>query len=164
MLLKAWRRLSMGDTKPLPLFVVGDGPERAPLALLAEQLGLKEHINFTGFVKEVAQYFHLAHFFVLPSRSEGLPNALLEAMACGLPAVATHVGGIPKVVIDGETGLLVPPDDEEALADAIKRLLDSPSLCRKMGKAARRHIEAHYSIESVTDQHIALYQKVAGSV
>jgi glycosyltransferase involved in cell wall biosynthesis len=159
-LFRAWRRALRESAKPLPLLVVGDGPERESLESLAEELGLEEHIRFAGSVEEIERYYHLAQLFILPSRSEGLPNALLEAMACGLPAIATCVGGIPDVVVDGETGLLVPPDDEDALADAIERLLHDLSLRRRMAEAARRRIEAHYSIESVADQVIVLYQKI----
>ena len=101
-----------------------------------------------------------ADLFVLSSHSEGLSNALLEAMACGLPAVATAVGGAPEVIEDGVNGLLVPADDDAALADALLRLVRDPGVAGQLGEAARQTILARYSMEAVVDRYVNLYTEL----
>ena len=127
--------------------VVGDGPERARLEAIAGQLELAERVQFVGHQRDVRPWLAALDVFVLSSDWEGMSNALLEAMAAGLPVVATRVGGNPEVVVDGVTGLLVPPSDPDALAEAIVRLLRDPALRRRMGRAGRRRVEEHFNIE-----------------
>lgn len=104
---------------------------------LAKRLGIEEDVLFVGEVKrsDISYYFAACDVFVIPSLSEGMPNAALEAMACAKPIVATNVGGLPEIVIDGVNGFLVKPKDPEALAEKICILLDNEEMRLKMGKS-----------------------------
>ncbi|MGC9398865.1 MAG: glycosyltransferase [Anaerolineae bacterium] len=145
------------DVKAL---LVGDGVLRPAMEEKAHALGLSDSVIFTGIRRDVPEILALLDVFVLPSLWEGLPLALLEAMAAGLPVVATRVGGVPEVVVDGVTGLLVPPRDPHALADAILRLLRDPALRRRMGEAGRARVAAHFSVEQMVRKIEALYEQL----
>src|SRR5205085_12319852 len=106
---------------------------------------------------DVAPRLSRHDLFVLPSRSEAFPNALIEAMASGLPVVATDVGGIPEVVRPGINGQLVPPDDVGALADAVLALMDDPAGAAALGQAARAEVERHYTIDRMVERFEQLY-------
>jgi glycosyltransferase involved in cell wall biosynthesis len=140
------------------LLLVGDGPERAALAALAQRLGVAQRVEFAGFVENPAQAFARMDLFALPSLHEGLPVALLEAMAAGLPCVAAAVGGIPEV--EGGAGAirLVPSHAPQAWADALAELLASAELRRALGARARARIAARFSIEAAADAYAALYR------
>ena len=129
------------------LVVAGDGPLRA---LVPDALGFVSH-------DELERLYDRAAVVVLPSYREGLPLCVLEAMAHGRPVVATAVGGIPQLVEDGRTGLLVEPGDAEALRSALERLLSDPELRRRMGRAARARVQRMCSWERVTDETLAAY-------
>ncbi len=133
---------------------------RAHLERQAAALGLADRIRFLGFRRDVADILRAADVMVLPSRAEGLPLAVLEAMACGKPVVATPVGGVPEAVLDGVTGFLVPPDDPDALARGLLRLFRDPGLARRMGEAGRRRIEARFSLGRFLAQIHQLYDDV----
>ena len=122
--------------KDLTLDVVGDGPCKKSYIQLAQKLGVEDVVNFHGYVPlpNLFQYYKKAKLFVLPSRSESFGIVLAEAMACGLPIVATNVGAIPEVVKNGETGILVKPGDSSALSIAISKLLDNPQKRKEMGR------------------------------
>lgn len=137
------------------LLLGGDGPQRERLA--AEAFGLGERVELTGFVPDVADFMGRIGLFVLPSRSEGLGLVLVEAMASGRPVVATRVGGIPEVVLAGETGLLVPPEDPVALVLAIRRVLEDPELAARMGRAGRSRAEKLFSARRMAEQTRELY-------
>ena len=128
------------------LILVGDGPERAALAGDAARLGVADRIELRGWVAKDAlpEIYRGADIFVLPSRDEGMPNALLEAMAAGLPVVATRIAGSAEVVIDQETGLLVAPEDTEALTAALLRLITSESERARFGTAGRARVARGY--------------------
>jgi len=145
------------------LLLGGEGQQRAALAAQVERLGLQSRVRLTGFVSDVPAFLGQTGIFVLPSRSEGLGLVLLEAMAAGRPVVATRVGGIPEVVVDGETGLLVPPDDPSALAAAVLRLLRDPDLALRMGEAGRRRVEALFSARKMAEETAALYEELMAS-
>src|SRR5207248_3814804 len=115
------------------LVLVGDGPERAGVEAQVRELNLGEKVRFLGTRKDVAQLLHGADLFLLTSVSEGIPLTVIEAMAAGLPVVATDVGGLREVVADGLTGLLAPAKDAAALADCVWRLAGDPELRRRMG-------------------------------
>ena len=158
LLLDALARLAP-DHPDLRLTLVGDGPDRVSLQAEAEALGLAERVQFTGLLcaAEVAEALAAHDALVLPSFAEGLPVVLMEALASRLPVVATQVAGIPELVRDGETGLLVPPGDAEALAAAIARLLADPDLCRRMGEAGRARVLAEHDIDREAARLAALF-------
>jgi glycosyltransferase involved in cell wall biosynthesis len=137
--------------------ILGDGPCRAEFECDARQRGLADRVVFAGLRMDVQRLLAEVTLSVLPSLSEGLPNALLESMAAGVPTVATNVGGNPEVVADGVTGLLVPPRDGEALAAAMCVLLERPELARRFGEAARQRASACFSIERMVHETEALY-------
>jgi glycosyltransferase involved in cell wall biosynthesis len=143
--------------KPPYLCLVGDGPEHGRLAALVRARRLDHVVTLAGGVPDARALLASFQFAVLPSHQEGLPNAVLEAMAAGLPLVATEVGGVPDVVTDGETGLLVPPRDPSALAKAIERLAADPELRAAMGAAGRR-VAARLSVEECAARHEAAYR------
>jgi glycosyltransferase involved in cell wall biosynthesis len=150
-------RTQISDAKAL---LVGDGALRQPMEEKARELGLSDTVVFTGTRRDVPQVLALLDVFVLPSLWEGLPIALLEAMAAGLPVVATAVGGTPEVVVDGVTGILVPPRDPDALAEAILTLLHDPDLRRKMGQAGRERVRGHFSVEKMVKETEGLYRRL----
>lgn len=128
--------------------MVGDGPLRGELEESCRNLGLEEFITFTGALEQndVLQWWQRASIAVLTSENEGMPVCLMEAAACGVPAVATAVGGVPELVDEGVTGLLVSGGDAKALADSLQRLLEDQDLARRMGVAARRRAEERFSV------------------
>jgi glycosyltransferase involved in cell wall biosynthesis len=143
------------------LVVVGDGPERERLESLAAEVGADA--EFVGEVdpEAVADYLRDSRVYVLPAvAGEGLPNAMLEAMAVGLPVVASDIAGIPDVVEDDENGYVVPPGDEAALRDRIERLCTDEAARARMGENARGYVEEHHSWASMTDRLDDLYRTV----
>jgi glycosyltransferase involved in cell wall biosynthesis len=121
---------------------------RAAIENRVSARGLSDRFRFLGFRDDVHEVLNAVDIVALPSRSEGLPLALLEAMSAGRSVIATPVGGIPEALIDGETGLLVPPDDTITLATAIARLVDDSALRTRLGAAARAKVESNFSIEA----------------
>jgi len=130
------------------LLVVGDGPQRAALEALAIELGIAPRTEFAGAVAhaDVPAWLNRLHIYAAPSRldSESFGVAVIEASACALPVVVSDVGGLPEVVRDGETGLIVPRDDVPALQAALKRLAVDPALRERLGRAGRQHVEREY--------------------
>lgn len=155
LLLEIWRGLQM-EFKQSLLLIIGSGGEEARL----RQMNVG-NVQFAGQVDDVAPYLQSSDFFVLPSAAEGLSNALLEALAVGLPCVATAVGGTPDVIVDGENGLLVAPDQPHDLQAALSKLLADIPMRQRMGKLARENILARYSLENTADRLAALYQRLA---
>lgn len=147
--------------RPDALFVVAgkviDTSYQAGLERLAGELGVRDHIVFLGQVENPLELLSECDIFHLPSRSEGMSNALLEAMASALPAVATQVGGNCQLVQDGRTGFLTPPEVAEAAANRLLDLLNHPEQARAMGDAARRLVEQEYSTEAVVNSLVRLY-------
>lgn len=140
------------------VLIVGDGDERARIHGLAKDLRLgPERATFLGFRKDVPDLLMAADFFVLPSRDEGLPLAVLEAMARSLPVAVTPVGGVPEVVKDGEHGFLVPVDDDRALAEALQKLAGDPALRARLGAAGHQRVRDSFSFEQMTRKYEALY-------
>jgi len=142
--------------------LVGDGELRGELEAQAQRLGLVSHVHFTGWRDDVAEMLALADVFVLPSESEGFGRVLVEAMAMGRPVVATNVGGIPDIVLDGETGLLVEPANAAALADAVRALVDEPARAARLGAAGRVRAESTFSLGAHVDAVERVYEEVLG--
>jgi glycosyltransferase involved in cell wall biosynthesis len=142
--------------------LVGDGPCRDELEAQRRRLGLDGVVELVGpaVASQVLRWWQRAAVAVLPSESEGMPVCLMEAAACGVPAVATAVGGNPELVVDGVTGLVVPPGDSGALATALERLLREPGLARRMGEAARRRAEDRFSVVRQVDALLAVWDGV----
>jgi glycosyltransferase involved in cell wall biosynthesis len=153
------------QTDRIEVELVGEGPLRRAVEALAERLGVRSRLHFLGRVseREVAERLDQADLAVLPSvvarsgDTEGIPNALIEAMACGVPVVSTRVSGIPELVRDGETGLLAEPGDAASLRDAIERTLADPSAAEARARAGRRLVEREFEIESVTRRLVDLF-------
>jgi glycosyltransferase involved in cell wall biosynthesis len=137
--------------------IVGDGPDRPALESEIRRLDLEPVVQLAGERTDVPELLAAADVFVLSSRSEGLPLSILEAMAAGLPVVATNVGGVPELVVEGETGFLVPPGDPQALAVALERLLGDSALRRRLGAAGRRRAEERFDLVSTRQAHLDLY-------
>jgi glycosyltransferase involved in cell wall biosynthesis/ADP-heptose:LPS heptosyltransferase len=138
------------------VLIVGHGPDAARLRREAELLGCDDTVRFLGERRDTERMFALADCFVLPSLYEGMSSALLEAMAAGVPVVATAVSGAPEVVRTGKTGTLVPPADPVALANAIADVLRDPLRFRRMSHAAQEYVRAHHSLEEMVDRVAAL--------
>jgi glycosyltransferase involved in cell wall biosynthesis len=145
------------------LVLVGDGEQGARVAAAVRERGLSAHVEMTGTLSRAMTLQRLASadVFCLPSTYEGMPLAILEAMAAGLPVVATAVSGNPEAVEDGVTGLLVPPESATALADALLALLADPERRRRMGEAGRRRVAERFSIERVAAQYLELLERLA---
>jgi sugar transferase (PEP-CTERM/EpsH1 system associated) len=139
------------------LDIVGDGPERQGLERLRSELGLERSVRLLGHREDVAPLLAAADVFLLTSTSEGLALTLLEAMASGLPVVATDVGGNREVVVHGETGFLVPSGSPSAVAEATGRLLKNPELARAMGRSGRRRVEQSFGIRAMVGRYERLY-------
>jgi len=158
-LLQSWR-LVHEQIPNARLIIVGSGPIQAQLERLASALCISDSIEFAGLQIDVPSQLHKGRIGVLPSRWEGMPNALLEAMACGLACVATAVSGSEDIIQQGSNGLLVEPEDYESMAQALLTLLRDPELIERYGHAARETTEKNYSLEHVTNMYIELYQRL----
>jgi glycosyltransferase involved in cell wall biosynthesis len=137
--------------------IVGDGPLRAGLAERVSALGLERSFEFTGERHDVPALLSASDVFVLPSRSEASPNGLIEAMAAGLPIVASRVGGIPELVESGVSGVLIDPDRPATLADALLDLIERPDWARSLGRAARDRAVERHSFERMVGEFERLY-------
>ena len=159
LLLRAFGSLSV-DFPRLNLLLVGDGPERQSLEQLAASLDVRDRVIFAGYQASPQRFLAAMDIFALTSRLEGLPLALLEAWATGLPAVASAVGGIPQVVETGRTGILFPGGDLAALEIALRELLLDPAKRRQLGAAGRDKVRETYSLERMAAEYDACYQRI----
>jgi len=147
-----------GGVPPLRVLIVGDGPERDSLKRQAAALGVSEKVAMAGFQRDMAPYFAMARVLALPSHSEGSPNVILEAMAAGLPIAATRVGGVPEILVDRETGLLVPARDPVAMTSALTELLTDSELSRRLGESALLQARTTYTHEEYQRKLVHFYQ------
>jgi L-malate glycosyltransferase len=152
--------LAAGDRPDVQLVLVGDGELEADLRAQAARLGIADRVLFLGPRADVERLLPLFDAFVLTSRTEGMSNAVLEAMACGLPVIATAVGGNPETIDAPNSGLLVPPHAPQQLAKAMQALLDDPVRTRRMGRQARQRAIATFSIDAMVRSFSRLYQEV----
>ena len=141
----------------LRLSIIGDGPLLPAIKAQVAAAGLQDVVWLPGARSDIAALMHSFSLFALPSLAEGTPVSLLEAMACGLPVVASNVGGIPEVIQDGEQGSLVAVADSSALAAAIARYVQDPALAARHGQAARERIEQRYSMTAMLSAYTGLY-------
>jgi len=145
--------------RPLVLHLVGDGPERPHITALAHSLGLDADVHCLGERVDLPDVLRDADLFLLPSQTESFGLAALEAMACGVPVIASAVGGLPEVVADGETGLLLPVGDVEGLAQAAVALLTDEPRRRRMSVAARRRAENLFRPGPAVERYLEVYAR-----
>jgi glycosyltransferase involved in cell wall biosynthesis len=143
------------------ILIVGEGPERKMLETLSVQMGLSQHVILLGHQARVHDYLHLMDVFVLTSLHEGIPIALLEALALKKPVVVTRVGGIPEVVEHGKSGLLIPPNDIQELVTSTMAVLTDRNMARYLGENGRRKIEEQFSVSQMSREMTQLYRKIA---
>jgi glycosyltransferase involved in cell wall biosynthesis len=146
--------------KDVTLLIVGEGEDSVRLKRLTDELGLKDHVIFSGLRDDVPDLLRVMDVFVLSSLWEGMPNALLEAMAAKKPVIATSVGGVPEVIVDGKTGLLVPPNDTQALSMALMSLLADENRRRGFGEAGYQRVVEHFSLAQTLARTERLYHEM----
>ena len=157
-LLRAFARAhALRPQSMLRLVLVGDGPLKAEIERETHAARLDQQVWITGARGDIAEILRALDIFVLPSLGEGISNTILEAMASGLPVIATRVGGNPELVVENETGMLVPAADPEAMAQVIVNYLTQPMLIRQHGQAGRARIEREYSMDAMVRQYMAVY-------
>jgi glycosyltransferase involved in cell wall biosynthesis len=145
------------------LVLVGDGPLLQDLTALAASLGVGDAVHFAGYQPHSGPFLRAMDVFALTSRSEGMPQAVLEASVTGLPVVASRVGGLPEVIEEGVTGLMFPSGDDAALASALCGLLEDPARRRALGGAARARVEGTFSVARMAgDYHRAFLELLGG--
>jgi glycosyltransferase involved in cell wall biosynthesis len=144
--------------KNIKFLVVGDGSLRKKYEAFSKSF--PDNIIFAGFREDIPALMNISDIFVLPSLSEGAPNVIMEANSSGLPVIATEVGEIPQMILDGKTGILVKPKDVNGLVNALKRLIDDPLLAKEMGKNGRKRMEEEYDWEIVCKKIENAYQGV----
>ena len=157
-LIDAARRV-VRELPDVRFLIVGEGELRPALERQVRDLGLERHVLLPGFRTDVLGLQKALDVFVMSSITEGLGSAMLDAMACGRPVVATRTGGIPEAVHDGVNGLLVPPHDDAALAAAIVRLLQDDALRERLGGAARQRIVNEFSVDRMVANTLDVYRR-----
>jgi glycosyltransferase involved in cell wall biosynthesis len=156
-LLRAFQQLKSAPND-LRLILLGDGPERESLEALAGSLELEGRVHFLGYRRDVRALLPALDLFVNCSIHEGVSLTILEAMAASLPVVATRVGGTPEVVVDEQTGVLVPPRSATALADALRALLQAPDRARRLGTLGRSRVVAEFNIDRMVESYRRVYE------
>ena len=151
----------MIESRPdIQVVILGEGEERPALQAAISRLGLKDNVHLPGFLDRVPEFLNLVDVYTAPSVMEGLNTSLADALAAKCPAVASSVGGIPELVIHEQTGLLVPPADPTALANAIVQLLDDPSQAKALGKAGRDHVRVGFSVDAMVGGNLDVYRSL----
>lgn len=152
----------IASAMPAKLLMVGDGPELMACVDLVRELGLKEQVLFLGNQEQVVPLLSVTDLFLLPSEQESFGLAALEAMACGAPVIASETGGLPEVVVDGETGFLCPVGDVELMAGKAIELLGDPVTHRQFSEAAVHRVRTNFCAARILPQYEELYQRVLG--
>ena len=153
------RALAAVRGRPFSALLIGDGPDRPSVEAEVRRLGLQDAVALAGTRDDVPALLAQADVFALSSRSEGAPLSILEAMAAGLPVVSSRVGGVPELVVEGETGLLVPPGDPAAMAAALGRLLADAGLRRRLGAAGRERAQRCFDVRRQRRAHLDCYAR-----
>jgi glycosyltransferase involved in cell wall biosynthesis len=171
--LRSWKRhdvflegaLKILEHEPRARFlIVGEGPQRRNIERIIQRLGLEEAVIMTGYRNDISAVFAITDVSCLASdAAEGVPQAVTQSLAMARPTVATSVGGIPELIVDGVTGYLIPPADPDALADRVLALLREPAKARSMGRAGRKLIEERFTCEIMLERLERLYQEVLAS-
>jgi len=161
LMLRALARLEANSGRPRVVFL-GEGPEGERLKSLARVLNVTDQVIFAGYRPAIHEYLRAMDLVVLPSRSEGLPNVVLEAQASSKPVVAYRVGGVAETIDHGETGWLVTPEDTEALSQAIRHVMRSPEEAERVGNAAARRLFPKFSVETRCRAFACEYQRLCG--
>lgn len=159
-LVRAFSRLA-ADHPRVRLLLLGDGPDRETVRRLVAELGLESKVRLVSWSDDIAAYYHCMDILVLCSLSEGTSMTVLEAMASGLPVVASRVGGNPELVADGQTGWLFDPDAEDQFLEHLIPLIAQPDLRRAMGRRGRERVEAHFSLGEMLSRYARLYRQAA---
>lgn len=144
------------------LIIVGKGKLEAGLKSLAAVLKISEKVQFSGVRSDIPQLLNALDMFAFSSHWEGMPNALMEAMAAGLPCVATNVSAAPELINDGVHGLLVPPSNHQKLAEKLLAMINDPELRHRLAKAAQERIQTEFTLENTAAKTMALYEKIRG--
>lgn len=160
-LLRVARNLKNVLGEDIRFQIAGDGPLRPALDKLADDLGVSKIVEFRGAIHDIPAFLSGAKFLVHTSQSEGCPNVVMEAMACGLPVVAMETGEIPYLVEDGKTGFVVRQEDEATFTKYVSLLFSNDGLCLKMGEAAREKAKREFTLERLVSETLAAY-RVAG--
>lgn len=158
LLIEAARRV-VDAGQGVAILIVGEGVERDNLELLVQRLGLSDQVVFAGYQRDVKRFMTLMDVFVLPSRREGTPMALLEAMALGKPVVGTPVGGVPDILSNGLDGIVLPERSASALGDALLTLLQDPVLADRLARRGRLRVEAEFSASRMAERYEDLYRR-----
>jgi glycosyltransferase involved in cell wall biosynthesis len=152
------------DMPDVQVVFAGEGVERASLEQLSARLGIRDRVVFLGFRTDIPRLLAACDVVVLPTLREAFGLALLEGMAAGRPVVSTRVGGPEEIIVDDESGLLVPPRNPEALAAAIRRILEDRSLALRLARGGRARVAAHFTFRSITRQTVRVYQDILRGV
>lgn len=159
-LLSAWKKV-VGNVADARLILLGDGPLLGEMKTLARELGIGDSVDFRGHVHEVPDFLRAADIFILPSLQEGMPNSLLEAMACGIAPVGTRIGGVVDIIKEGANGILADPGDSEGLAEGMLKLLRDKHLADAIALRSYETIRDHYHLDSIVPRYRDLYQKLS---
>ncbi|MCS3904323.1 glycosyltransferase involved in cell wall biosynthesis [Methylohalomonas lacus] len=158
-LLESIARLHQGGHR-VRLVLAGDGPLKAELQEKAARLNIEDNVLFAGYLKDAGRCLHFFNVFVISSLSEGLPIALLEAMRASVPVVATRVGGIPEVLANGKSGILVLPGNAQKLAEAIAQIKQDPKQAALLAQEAENRVKDHYSSETMAQNYLNIYKQL----
>lgn len=154
------KAFAWGEHKNITLLMVGDGRERSRLARLAKNCGVAEKTIFLGERKDLPELYKIMDVFILPSRNEGISNTILEAMATGLPVIATDVGGNSELVTHNETGILIKPNSVESIVEAIRMYINHPELTRLHGKNSRQKVLTKFTLNRMVSEYTSIYRKL----
>ncbi len=155
-LISAFARI-LSKFQDLKLLIIGDGSQRSALEKQCQEFGISEHVVFAGIREDIPSLLYIMDVFILPSLNEGMGRAVIEAMACGRPVIASATGGLPELLRDGIDGVLVPPADVQRLAEAMKEFVSNPDKVKIMGESARQRAGDRFSIERMIEDVEKLY-------